>query len=190
MNRRYARIGSARAISSMRALVSFLSPAGLLRPAAFMAAAIIVYVAGAASHLLTAPDVIVRAGPWPFAAIQALLVWLWFTVHSKRLRDAGLGAGLAAGVSLLYALSVVLLVIVEASFATAISGQALDAKAASGFELILLVAIIAVLLQSSHYDLTWVVVAILLAVEFIPMTLAIATTIWAATRPSRQAQSS
>lgn len=174
----------------MQALVSLLSPTGLLRPGAFIAAAIVVYVAGAASHLLTAPDIIVRAGPWPFAAIQALLTWLWFTVHSKRLRDAGLGAGLAAGVSLLYALSVVLLVIVEASFATSISGQTPDAKAASGFELILLVAIIALLLQSSHYDLTWVVVAILLAIEFIPMALAIGTTIWAAAQPSREAQSS
>jgi hypothetical protein len=174
----------------MQALVSLLSPAGLLRSRAFMAAAIVVYVAGAATHLLTAPDIIVRAGPWPFAAIQALLIWLWFTVHSKRLRDAGLGAGLAAGVSLLYALSVVLLVIVEASFAAAISGQVLDANAASGLELILLIAVIAVLLQSSHFDLTWVVVAVLLAIEFIPMALAIATTIWAATRPSRQAQSS
>jgi hypothetical protein len=173
----------------MQALVSLFSPTGLLRPGAFLAAAIVVYVAGAASHLLTAPDIIARAGPWPFAAIQALLIWLWFTLHGKRLRDAGLGAGFAAGVSLLYALSVILLVIVEASFATAISGQPLDAKAASGLELILLVAIIAVLLQSSHYDLTWVVVAFLFAIEFIPMALAIGTTIWAAMQPSREAQS-
>lgn len=172
----------------MQALASLLSPTGLLRPRAFLIAAIVVYALGAASHLLTAPDIIVRAGPWPFAAIQALLIWIWFTVHRKRLRDAGMAAGLAAGVSLVYALSVVLLVIVEASFAASISGQTLDAKAASGLELILLVAIIAVLLQSSHYDLTWLVVAILLAIEFIPMVLAIGTTIWTATRPSRQAQ--
>jgi hypothetical protein len=165
-----------------------LSPTGVLRPRAFLAAAIGVYAAGAASHLLTAPGVIVQAGPWPFAAVQALLIWLWFILHSKRLRDAGLGTGLAAGVSLLYALSVVLLVIVEASFAGSISGQTGDAKAASGLELILLVAVIALLLQSSHYDLTWVVVAILLAIEFIPMALAIGTTIWAATRPSRGAR--
>jgi hypothetical protein len=174
----------------MQALVSLFLPTGLLRPRAFIVAALVVYALGAASHLLTAPDIIVRAGPWPFAAIQSLLIWLWFTLHSKRLRDAGLDAGLAAGVSLLYALSVVLLVIVEASFAAAISGQVLDANAASGLELILLIAVIAVLLQSSHFDLTWVVVAILLAIEFIPMALAIGTTIWAATRPSRQAQSS
>jgi len=172
----------------MQASLFFLSPSGLLRQRAFLVAAIVVYVAGAGSHLLTAPGVIVQAGPWPFAAIQALLIWLWFVLHSKRLRDAGLSTGLAAGVSLLYALSVVLLVIVEASFAGAISGQTADATAASGLELILLVAVIAVLLQSSHYDLTWLVIAILLAIEFIPMALAIGTTIWAATRPSRQAQ--
>jgi hypothetical protein len=166
----------------------FLSPTGVLRPRAFLAAAIVVYAVGAASHLLTAPRIIAQVGPWPFAAIQALLIWLWFILHSKRLRDAGLGIGLGAGVSVLYALSVILLVIVEASFAATISGQTGDAKAASGLELMLFVSIIALLLNSAHYDLTWVVVAILLAVEFIPIVLAAGTTIWAATRPSREAQ--
>jgi hypothetical protein len=117
-----------------------------------------------------------------------VLIWLWFTLHSKRLRDAGLGTGLAAGVGVLYALSVLLLVLVEASFAGALSGQAGDAKAASGLELILLVSIIALLLSSTHYDLTWAVVAILLAVEFVPIVLALGTTVWAASQPSREAQ--
>jgi hypothetical protein len=63
-----------------------------------------------------------------------VLIWLWFTLHRTRLRDAGVGSGFAAGVALLYSLSVVLLVIVEASFAGAISGQTGDAKAASGLE--------------------------------------------------------
>jgi hypothetical protein len=156
---------------------------------AFLVAAILVYAVGAASHVLTTPGVIATAGTWPFAAIQALLIWLWFTLHSQRLRDAGVGTGLAAGVALLYALSVVLLVIVEASFAGAISGQTGDARAASGLELILLVSVIALLLGSAHYDLTWAVVALLLAIEFIPIALAIGTTIWAATRPSRETQS-
>ena len=143
---------------------------------------------GAASHLLTAPGIVAQAGPWPFAAIQAVLIWIWFTLHSKRLRDAGMGTSLAAGVSLLYALSVLLLVMVEASFAGAIAGQTGDAKAASGLELILLVSIIALLLGSTHYDLTWAVVAILLAVEFVPIVLALGTTVWAAAQPSREPQ--
>ena len=166
-----------------------LSPSGILRPKAFLAAAILVYAVGAASHVLTTPGVIATAGPWPFAAIQAVLIWFWFTLHSKRLRDAGVDTGLAVGVALLYALSVVLLVIVEASFAGAISGQTGDAKAASGLELILLVSVIALLLGSAHYDATSAVVALLLAVEFIPIVLALGTTAWAASRPSREAQS-
>lgn len=166
-----------------------LSPSGILRPKAFLAAAILVYALGVASHVLTTPGVIATAGTWPFAAIQALLIWLWFTLHSKRLRDADVATGLATGVAVLYALSVALLVIVEVSFAGAISGQTGDAKAASGLELILLVSVIALLLSSAHYDLMSAVVALLLAVEFIPIVLAIGTTIWAATRPSREAQS-
>jgi hypothetical protein len=160
-----------------------------LPPGVFLGAAAAVYVIGAASQLLTVPGVIAHAGPWPFAAIQAALIWFWYTLHSRRLRDAGLGTGVAAGVSLLYALSVLLLVIVEASFAGAIAGQTGDAKAASGLELILLVSIIALLLNSTHYDLTWAVVAILLAVEFVPIALAFGTTVWAATQPSREPQS-
>ena len=129
-----------------------LSPSGILHPKPFLAAAILLYAAGAASHVLTAPGVIATAGPWPFAAIQAGLIWLWFILHSQRLRDAGVAPGLAAAVALLYALSVVLRVIVEASFAGAISGLTGDAKAASGLELILLVSVIALLLGSAHYD--------------------------------------
>jgi hypothetical protein len=166
-----------------------LSPSGILHPKPFLAAAILLYAAGAASHLLTAPGVSATAGPWPFAAIQAVLIWLWFILHSQRLRDAGVGPGLAAAVALLYALSVVLLVIVEASFAGAISGLTGDAKAASGLELILLVSVIALLLGSAHYDSTSAVVALILAVEFIPIALAVGTTAWAASRPSHETQS-
>jgi hypothetical protein len=165
-----------------------LLPSGILRPKAFLVAAILLYAVGAVSHVLTAPGVIATAGPWPFAAIQAVLIWLWFTLHSKRLRDAGVGSGLAVGVALLYALSVVLLVLVEASFAGTISGQTGDAKAASGLQLILLVSVIALLLSSAHYDSASAVVALLLAIEFIPIVLAVGTTAWAASRGSREAQ--
>src|SRR5580658_9709912 len=89
-----------------------LSPGGRLKPQPFTYAAIAVYLAGAASHLLTAADVMTRAGLWPFLAAQILLLWLWFALHAKRLRDAGHGSGLAAGVALLYALSIALLLIV------------------------------------------------------------------------------
>jgi len=168
----------------MQALRLLFSPSGRLPPRTFIIAAVAVYLAGAASHALTVPDVIARAGLWPFLAAQALLIWIWFALHAKRLHDAGRPAGLAVGVSVLYTLSVALLVIVAASFYGALAGQVPDASTASALGLILLISIIAILLGSPHYDLAWLMVAILLLIAFVPLVLAAVTTLWAATRPS------
>ncbi len=88
------------------------SPCGRLRPRPFTLAAIAIYLAGAASQFLTTPDVLIRGALWPFAVVQALLLWVWFVVHAKRLRDAGRPIGLAVGATVLYALSIVLLVLI------------------------------------------------------------------------------
>jgi len=167
----------------MQALRSQFSPSGRLPPQAFAVAVIVVYLAGAASYLLTRPEIIARAGLWPFVAAQALLVWIWFALHAKRLRDAGRPTGLAAGVSLLYALSVVLLIIITASFYNTLAGEVPDANTAGALGLILLVSIVAILLGSPHYDLAWLMVAILLLIAFVPVIVAIVVSLWAATRP-------
>jgi len=65
-----------------------------------------VYLVGAASHLLTVPDVLGHAGLWPFVIVQGVLIWIWFVLHAQRLHDAGRGSGLAVGVALLYILSI------------------------------------------------------------------------------------
>jgi uncharacterized membrane protein YhaH (DUF805 family) len=170
--------------TSMQPLRFLFSPSGRLSPQAFVLAAVAVYLAGAASHLLTLPEVIARTGLWPFVAAQALLIWIWFTLHAKRLRDAGRAVGLAAGVSLLYSLSVMLLIIVAASFYNALAGEVPDANTASALGLILLVSIVAILLGSPHYDLAWLMVAILLLIAFVPVIVAVVVSLWAAIRPS------
>jgi len=170
-------------VTGMQPLRLLFSPAGRLSPQTFIALAALVYLAGVASHLLTTPEVIARTGLWPFIAAQALLIWIWFVVHAKRLRDTGRGAALAAGVSILYALSVALLIIITASFYNALAGQVPDASSASALGLILVLSIVAVLLGSPHYDLAWLMVAVLLLVAFLPIALALAVTLWAAARP-------
>ncbi len=168
----------------MQTLRLVFSPSGRLSPTPFIVAAILVYLAGVASHVLTTPHVIVRAGLWPFLAAQIVLIWIWYAAHAKRLRDGGQTAGLAAGVSVLYALSVALLVIVAASFYGPLGGDGRDANAAGALGLILLVSIIAILAGSPHYDVGSLIVAILLVMAFVPIVLAVATTVWVATRPS------
>ena len=155
----------------MQTLRLIFSPSGRLAPQAFIVAAILVYLVGIASHLLTGSSVVLHAGLWPFLFVQALLIWIWFAAHAKRLHDADRTAGLAAGVAILYALSIALLVIVAASFYGALAGQMpyADANTASALGLILLVSIIAILLGAPHYDLAWLVVAILLLIALVPV---------------------
>jgi len=170
----------------MQVLRFLFSPSGRLPPQTFIVAAIAVYVAGAASHLLTAPDVLARAGLWPFITAQALLIWVWFALHSKRLHDAGRGVGLATAVSILYTLSVALMIIIAASFYGAVAGEVPDANSAGALGLILLVWIIAILLGAPHYDLAWLMVAILLLIALLPLALAVAVTLWAVGQPSSE----
>jgi hypothetical protein len=40
---------------------------------------------------------------------------------------------------------------------------------------------------SSSYDVGWVVVVILMVLAFLPIVVAVAVTLWAATRPSARA---
>ena len=97
-------------------LASFLSPSGRLSPQGFLIAVVAPLPRRAASQALTLRDVIKSAGLWPFLAAQIVLIWIWYALHAKRLRDAGKPAGLAVAISLLYLLSVALLVIVAGAF--------------------------------------------------------------------------
>jgi hypothetical protein len=167
----------------MQLLGLLLSPNGRLRPQPFIFGAAAVYLLGTASHLLTVPDVIARAGLWPFVIVQAVLIWVWFVLHAQRLHDASRGSGLAVGVALLYVLSIALLLIVAEGFFNTSDGLMANPNAAGALGLILLLYIVSTLLGSAQYDLAWVVVAILTLMAFLPIIAALSLTLWAATRP-------
>jgi hypothetical protein len=100
------------------------------------------------------------------------------------LHDASRPAGLAAGVALLYVLSLALLLIVADSFFNTSDGLMANANATSALGLILLFYIVATLLGSMQYDLAWAVVAILTLLAILPIVVSVVFTIWTATRPS------
>ena len=170
----------------MQGLRLLFSPSGRLGPQAFIIAIVLVDVAGAASQGLTLPNVIKAAGLWPFLAVQIVLIWIWYALHAKRLRDAGKPVGLAVAASLLYVLSVALLVIIAGAFYGVLAGQGTDPNAAGALGLILFVSIIAMLSGAPHDSLAWLIVAILLVIAYLPIVLGVVTTVWAATRPTAE----
>jgi uncharacterized membrane protein YhaH (DUF805 family) len=168
----------------MQALRFLLSPSGRLRPQAFLIAVIAVDAAGAASQWFALIGATARNGLWLFAAAQALLTWVWFALHAKRLRDAGRSIGLAVGAAILYALSVVLLLTVATSFFAIAPSSTTGANTVGALTLILLLSVIESLAAASSYDLGRYIVAILVALAFLPIVVAMAVTLWAATGAS------
>jgi uncharacterized membrane protein YhaH (DUF805 family) len=168
----------------MQAVEFLFSPNGRLKPQPFIYGAIGIYLFGAASHLLTTPDVIRQAGLWPFIAAQVPLLWIWFVLHAKRLHDTGRSGGLAAAIALLYVLSLVLLLIVADSFFNTSGDLMANAPATSALELILLLYVIVTLIGSPHYDLAWLMVVLLILIGFAPTIVAVIFSAWTARRPS------
>jgi len=163
----------------MQALRFLFSPAGRLGPQAFVAAIVVVYALGAASQWLTVLGATASNKLWYFAVAQAVLIWIWFALHAKRLRDAGRSIGLAAGAAVLYTLSVVLLLMVATSFFDAGSAKH-DANTIGALTLILMLQIMESLAAASSYPLGPIIVAILIALGFLPIIVAMIVTLWAA----------
>jgi len=165
----------------MRALSFLFSPAGRLEPRRFITGAIGVYLVGAASQLLLMTgNVAQRAGVLLIVAVQLVVIWIWFCLHSKRLHDACRSSSLAVGAGLLYLFSVVQTLIVPNGFFVPSSHPLGDADVGGEQLLILLVYVVSILGGSGQYDLVPVVVVILIALTFLPILVALAVTVWAA----------
>jgi uncharacterized membrane protein YhaH (DUF805 family) len=171
----------------MRTLRLLFSPSGQLERRDFVLAALGVYTAGAASQWLTAPGVITHSGVWPFAIVQVVLIWIWFSLHAKRLHDADRSAGIAAAAAILYLLAVALLLVLLSSLFGDLSAQAHDPNATSALTLILFIWIVAILSDAPGANFYWLGVLVLAAAA-LPIIFTFVVTLWAATRPSIQEQ--
>jgi uncharacterized membrane protein YhaH (DUF805 family) len=169
----------------MQALRFLFSPYGRLRPRPFLSAAVGVYIAGVAAQWLTAPYALKHIGIAPFAIVQILIIWMWFVLHAKRLRDGGCSIGFAAGAAVLYMLGIVLLLLLGAGFIDLNPNGDWGTTGSTALGLIVLISVIGILDNANHYEAIWPLVAGFLTVmALLPPIVALAVTAWAATRPS------
>ncbi|HEX5106532.1 MAG TPA: hypothetical protein VFV87_22085 [Pirellulaceae bacterium] len=173
----------------MNAVSLLFSRSGRLPPRPFAIAVIAVYAASFLSQALLGEPVLGRAGLWPFALLQAVLVWIWLALHTKRLRDAGQPSGLAVGIAGLYVLSLVLLLLVLAVITTTETGSSNFLLAGRGvIQIILVLYMFGVLAGSSDFGGLGVWLMGLVALLVLPVVLGIGYSIWAGTRPSIPAE--
>ena len=163
----------------------FLSATGRLAPRPFAIGAVVIYAASLASQTLISAPVVARAGFWPFAAAQATLLWGWYALHAKRLRDADRDVGAAAGIAALYALAMVLLLFV--AFFIRIGAPTSEALAASPARW--LGPLSFGLIGSGEFAGLGAVLTAFVLAAFVPAAVALAFSIWAGTRPRAAAVS-
>jgi uncharacterized membrane protein YhaH (DUF805 family) len=105
----------------MNYLDLLFSPKGTIKPQPFAIVVIAIYVINIVAGSVLEGQFIKRVGPWPYLALQAILTWIWFTAHAKRLRDAGRGYVVAAVIAFIYVAVIVLMINIAAGSAASIT---------------------------------------------------------------------
>ena len=171
----------------MAVLPTFLSAAGRLAPKPFALGAVAVYLASFLSQFLLAVPITARASVVPFLVVQIAVAWAWYALHVRRLRDAGRPTGSVIALTILYAMAVVLLLLL--TLAIDAPGQATGPDAtpfASVFQVFLVLFLLSMILGDPNMGMFGYVVLGVIAVMMLPLLIAIAFTVWAATRPRAQ----
>jgi uncharacterized membrane protein YhaH (DUF805 family) len=172
----------------MDALATIFSASGRIAPKPFVLGAIAVYLASFLSQFLLAAPVTARASVIPFLLVQVAVAWAWYVLHVRRLRDAGRPTGAAVALTVLYALAIVLLLLVM--IAANAPGQPAGAGAnpfAGVLQIFLILFLIGTIIGDPNLGMFGYIILGVLALVMLPIVIAIAFTVWAATRPAAPA---
>lgn len=174
----------------MNAVRAAFSLSGRLSAGPFAIAAVAVYVLGLASQSLLTWPIMARAGLFPFIILHAVLLWVWFAIHAKRLRDAGRDIGSAVGIAIVNVLAITFLLMVILFLLSPVEGQ--PGETAGGVLGTWVVFIFLIEIFSGASNLGWLgkVLLVIVGIAMLPVLLAIGFSIWAGTRPSLQARPS
>ncbi len=89
-----------------------LSPSGDVEQGPYLRALIGLLIGAVLSNMLSAPAVTATFGLWPFAVTQVALLWIWFALTAKRLRNAERSVLGVTAVALVALIAIVLLTVV------------------------------------------------------------------------------
>jgi uncharacterized membrane protein YhaH (DUF805 family) len=166
------------------------SLSGRLSAGPFAIAVIAVYLFGLASQSLLTRPVMERAGLIPFILLHAVLLWVWFAIHAKRLRDAGRDIGSAVGIAIVNVLAITFLLMVISFLVSPVEGQPGETAGGVLGTWAVLIFLIEIFSGASHLGWLGKVLMVIVGIAMLPVLLAVGFSIWAGTRPSLQARPS
>jgi hypothetical protein len=160
------------------------TPAGI-RPGAFVAAVLLVYLLSFVSQMLLSPPVTSHLSVVPFVLAQGVLIGLWVVLHRRRLSDAGRPSGIAIGIAMVYALAVVLLVVAVWLLLSNAAGNDGAGSEASILHLLVILYFLAQLTGDPNLGVLQIWVMGFVGLMLLPVVIALGFSLWTATRPSK-----
>ncbi len=156
-----------------------------------MLGAILVYVLSFLSQILMSPPVTARFGMYPFPVVQAAVIWAWYALHVRRLRDADRPTGLTLAIAVLYALAMVLLMLlVDPIIGPDATAVGINVPRANFADLWVFLLLFAAFSAQGGLGFFYFLALSILALILTPVIIAIGFSIWVATRPPRAEVSS
>jgi uncharacterized membrane protein YhaH (DUF805 family) len=169
----------------MDRFTAFVAGSGRIAPRPFALKAAIVYVVSFLSQFLLAAPVMAHASVIPFLIVQIAVAWSWYTLHVRRLRDAGRPGGSVLALTLLYLLAIVLLSLATLATNDSASGRGAEGSPfAAVVQIFLLLFLIGTVLGDPNLGMFGYVMLAVLALVMLPIVMALAFTVWAGTRPT------
>jgi uncharacterized membrane protein YhaH (DUF805 family) len=157
---------------------------GRLSRGQFAIAVIAVYCLGLASQGLLIMPIVARAGFFPFIILHAVLLWVWFAIHAKRLRDCGHGIGSAVGIAIVNVLSIIFLLMVISFLVSPVEGQPGEIAGGVIGTWMFLIFLVEVFSGAPHLGWLGRVLMVIVGIAMLPILLAVGFSIWAGTRRS------
>lgn len=162
-----------------------LIPSGDLKQGPYLRSLVALLIGAILSHMLTAPAVTAQLGLVPFVVTQVALLWWWFALIVKRLRDAErsfLGVTAVALIDLFALLLLAVMLVLQ--FSDTSAGAAAPYLPASLSLLIYPFVFLFNLLTGPVANTQDVQVAVLALFVVAPLLLTIFYSLWAAAQPS------
>jgi uncharacterized membrane protein YhaH (DUF805 family) len=162
-----------------------LIPSGDLKQGPYLRSLVALLIGAILSHLLTAPVVTAQLGLVPFVVTQVALLWWWFALIVKRLRDAERSFLAVTAVALIDLFALLLLaVMLVLQFSDTSAGAAAPYLPASLSLLIYPFVFLFNVVTGPVANTQDLQVALLALLVVAPLLLTIFYSLWAAAQPS------
>jgi uncharacterized membrane protein YhaH (DUF805 family) len=162
-----------------------LIPSGDLEQGPYARALVGLLIGAVLSNMLSAPVVTASFGIWPFVVTQFALLWFWFALTAKRLRNAERSVLGVTAVALIALIAVVLLAVMLALQASDLeAGAAAPWIPASIGTLIYPFVFLFNLVTGPSANAQDLTIAVLATFTVAPLLLMIWYSAWAAMQPS------